>query len=64
MTQTLGNAAMSCSRPRTIRNQSVYLLNSDIGNLTDADLGKVGARIQALQIQGQLAVQSVALGNQ
>jgi len=39
-------------------------LEAGIGNLVDADLAKESARLQALQVQQQLGVQSLSIANQ
>jgi flagellin len=64
MSQSLGSALNVLQQAQDHANQSVDVLNSGIGSMVDADPGKVSARIRALQIQEQLAVQSLALGNQ
>jgi flagellin-like hook-associated protein FlgL len=62
--QALGNALNTLQRAQDSATQSVDLLNGGIGNLTDADLGKVSAQLLAVQIQQQLAAQALALDNQ
>jgi flagellin-like hook-associated protein FlgL len=64
MAQTLGNAVNTLQLAQTTASQSVDVLNTNIGTLTDADMGQVSARITALQIKQQLAAQSLALGEQ
>ncbi|MFV2036776.1 MAG: flagellin, partial [Paracoccaceae bacterium] len=39
-------------------------LKSGIGTLIDADLEAASARLQALQVQQQLAIQSLSIANQ
>jgi flagellin len=39
-------------------------LNQGVGNLVDADMAKESARLQALQVQQQLGVQSLSIANQ
>ena len=39
-------------------------LEAGIGNLVDADLAKESARLQGLQVQQQLGVQSLSIANQ
>ena len=39
-------------------------LTSGIGSLVDADLEEASARLQALQVQQQLATQSLSIANQ
>jgi len=62
--QTLGDAVNSLRLAQDHATQSIDDLNSGIGDLTDADLGKVSADMTALQIRQQLATQSLALGDQ
>ena len=38
-------------------------LEISIGNLTDADLAKESSRLQALQVQQQLAIQTLSIAN-
>jgi len=62
--QNLGNSLNALQAGQDHASQSVDALNAGIGNLVDADLGKVAAQMQALQIKQQLAAQSLSLGNQ
>ena len=39
-------------------------LTTGIGSLVDADLEEVSAKLQALQVQQQLGVQSLSIANQ
>jgi flagellin len=39
-------------------------LESGVGNLVDADLGKESARLQSLQTKRQLGVQALSIANQ
>jgi flagellin len=64
MAQTLGNAVNTLKLAQNTTSQSIDVLNTNVGNLTDADLGQVSTRIMALQIKQQLAAQSLALGEQ
>lgn len=64
ISQNLGNAIDSLKSAQDHASQQVDVINGGIGNLVDADLGKVSAQLQALQIKQQLATQSVSLGNQ
>ncbi len=64
MAQTLGNSANSLQQLQDHATQSIDNLNSGIGSLVDADMGKVSAALQSLQIQQQLATQSLSIGNQ
>ena len=43
--------------------QLIDILKEGIGNLVDADLAEESAQLQALQIQQQLGVQSLAIAN-
>jgi flagellin len=64
MAQTLGNAVNTLQLAQNTASQSIDVLDTNIGHLTDADLGQVSTRIMALQIKQQLAAQSLALGEQ
>jgi flagellin-like hook-associated protein FlgL len=64
MLQTLGNAVNTLQLAQNNAAQSSNVLNTNVGILTDADMGQVSARIAALQIKQQLAAQSLALGEQ
>ncbi len=64
MSQTLGNALNSLLQAEDHAAVSADLLDAGVGNLTDADMGKVSAQIQAGQIRKQLAEQSLSLANQ
>jgi len=39
-------------------------LNNGVGSLVDADLNVASTRLQALQVQQQLGVQSLSIANQ
>src|ERR1019366_10698183 len=64
MAQTLGNAVNSLQQAQDRATQSADDLNLSIGNTTDADMGKVSANLQSLQIRQQLATQTLVLGEQ
>jgi flagellin len=64
MSQTLGNAINSLQQAEDHATVSADLLDSGVGNMTDADMGKVSAQIQSGQIRQQLATQSLSLANQ
>jgi flagellin-like hook-associated protein FlgL len=64
ISQNLGNAINSLKSAQDHASEQIDVTNGGIGNLVDADLGKVGAQLQAMQIRQQLAAQSVGLGNQ
>ena len=58
------------AQSKQIENHIVFIsklsdsLETGIGNLVDADLAKESARLQALQVQQQLGVQSLSIANQ
>ena len=64
-----GTAALGASQSR-IENQSDFVsklsdaMKSGIGSLVDADMEEASARLQALQVQQQLGVQSLSIANQ
>ena len=64
-----GTAALGASQSR-IENQSNFVsklsdaMKSGIGSLVDADMEEASARLQALQVQQQLGVQSLSIANQ
>lgn len=64
-----GAAALGASAKR-IESQSEFVtnltdaLNTGIGALVDADMEEASARLQALQVQQQLATQSLSIANQ
>jgi flagellin len=62
--QALGDGLNTLQQAQDNATQAVDLLHGGIGNLTDADMGKVSAQIAARQIQKQLAAQSLTLDNQ
>lgn len=68
-TATNGAAALGASAKR-IGDQSEFVsklsdaLKSGIGSLVDADMEEASARLQALQVQQQLATQSLSIANQ
>ena len=64
MAQTLGNAVNSLQQAQDRATQSADDLNLSIGNTTAADMGKVSANLQSLQIRQQLATQTLVLGEQ
>ena len=39
-------------------------IDAGIGNLVDADLGKESARLKALEVKQQLAIQALRIANQ
>ena len=64
MAQTLGDTVNTLQQMQDHATQSVDNLDRGIGNLTDADMGKVSAAIQSLQIRQQIATQSLTVGEQ
>ena len=68
--QSISAAASFGSDQSRIETQSSFISNltdsmtSGIGSLVDADLEEASARLQALQVQQQLAVQSLSIANQ
>jgi flagellin len=69
--QTATDAAANFgSAQKRIETQSTFVskmtdsLNTGIGAIVDADLEEVSARLQALQVQQQLGVQSLSIANQ
>ena len=64
MAQNLGNALNTLQAAQDHASQQIDVIDSGIGNLVDADLGKVAAQMQALQIRQQLAIQTIGLDNQ
>jgi flagellin len=69
--QTATDAAASFgSAQKRVETQATFVskltdsLNTGIGAIVDADLEEVSARLQALQVQQQLGVQSLSIANQ
>ena len=64
-----GAAALGASASR-ISDQNEFVgkvsdaIKSGIGTLVDADMEEASARLQALQVQQQLGVQSLSIANQ
>jgi flagellin len=67
---TIDAAAAFGSSQGRIETQSDFIsqltdsLKSGIGALVDADMEETSARLQALQVQQQLGVQSLSIANQ
>ena len=67
---TIDAAAAFGSSQGRIESQSSFIsqltdsLKSGIGALVDADMEETSARLQALQVQQQLGVQSLSIANQ
>ncbi|MFN3353236.1 MAG: flagellin [Brevundimonas sp.] len=60
----LGAQAKQIAAHTTFVSKLTDTLEAGIGNLVDADLAKESARLQALQVQQQLGVQSLSIANQ
>jgi flagellin len=64
-----GTAALGASQAR-ISDQNMFVgkvmdaMKSGIGSMVDADMEEASARLQALQVQQQLGVQSLSIANQ
>ncbi len=59
----LGSVAKRVEIQNEFSTQLIDILKEGIGNLVDADLAEESAQLQALQIQQQLGVQSLAIAN-
>jgi flagellin len=59
----LGSQSNQISSHSAFISQLSDTLNTGIGNLVDADMAAESARLQALQVQQQLSVQSVQIAN-
>jgi flagellin len=59
----LGSQANQISNHLSFVGQLSDSLNTGIGNLVDADMAAESARLQALQVQQQLSVQSISVAN-
>ena len=60
----LGTGSKSLATHLNFIDELQDTMNAGIGNLVDADLAKESARLQALQVQQQLGVQSLSIANQ
>jgi flagellin len=60
----LGSGAKRISLQRTFIDKLSDAIEVGIGNLVDADLAKTSAKLQALQVQQQLGLQSLTIANQ
>jgi flagellin len=63
MGQTLGAAQNLLGQLQTSTSDTIDALNGGVGTMTDADLDKVSALLQAQQIQQRLADQALSLSN-
>ena len=59
----LGAGASSLETQETILDRVSDALEISIGNLVDADLARESSRLQALQVQQQLAIQTLSIAN-
>jgi flagellin len=60
----MGSQAKQIEAHSNFVNKLTDVLTSGVGNLVDADLAKESARLQALQVQQQLGVQSLSIANE
>ena len=60
---SLGSAAKRIDVQTEFTTSLVNILTEGLGNLVDADLAEESAKLQSLQIQQQLGVQSLAIAN-
>jgi flagellin len=61
---TWGAGAKRLDAHKTFVSKLQDALNSGIGSMTDADLSKESAKLQALQVKQQLGVQALSIANQ
>ncbi len=59
----LGAGSQSLALQGSLLSRIADALEISIGNLTDADLAKESSRLQALQVQQQLAIQTLSIAN-
>ncbi len=59
----LGNGSQSLELQETLLSRVSDSLETSIGNLVDADLARESSRLQALQVQQQLAIQTLSIAN-
>ena len=60
----MGSVKTRMSIQQTFVSQLSDAITSGIGSLVDADMNKESTRLQALQVQQQLGVQSMSIANQ
>lgn len=60
----LGSVKSRISAQQTFISQLMDAITSGVGSLVDADMNKESTKLQALQVQQQLGVQSLSLANQ
>jgi flagellin len=61
---TLGAATNEISTQQTFLSSMQTNLTNGVASLVDADMNQVSTRLQALQTQQQLGVQSLSIANQ
>lgn len=59
----LGSGSQSLGLQERLMSRISNALEISIGNLTDADLARESSRLQALQVQQQLAIQTLSIAN-
>ena len=59
----LGTGAKALDRHLTFISKMQDTIDASVGRLVDADLAKESARLQALQVRQQLAIQALAIAN-
>jgi flagellin len=60
----LGSQAKQIDAHNVFVSKLMDVLETGVGNLVDADMAKESARLQALQVQQQLGIQSLSIANQ
>jgi len=60
----LGSQAKQIDAHTVFVTKLMDVLETGVGNLVDADMAKESARLQALQVQQQLGIQSLSIANQ
>ncbi|HZZ34109.1 MAG TPA: flagellin [Caulobacteraceae bacterium] len=60
----LGSQAKQIDAHNVFVTKLMDVLETGVGNLVDADMAKESARLQALQVQQQLGIQSLSIANQ
>jgi len=59
----LGNGSQALDLQEGLLSRVSDALETSIGNLVDADLARESSRLQALQVQQQLAIQTLSIAN-
>ena len=62
-TARLGNGSQALNLQENLFDNVADALEVSIGNLVDADLARESSRLQALQVQQQLAIQTLSIAN-